>query len=245
MKSFAFVAMCLVVVGATPLFSQDNLQRPPEIVAVGRGETHISPTTAVVMVGIVTRAPTASQAASENAERSAAVIRALRAAGLQANDITSMGYNVGQNFEVPPELRSSPQRVPFGFLARNTVRAEVKRLDDVGKVIDASLAAGAAEVSTVQFLSPNSDNARRDAMAAAVREARQDAEIIARAAGGSLGRLLSLNSGPSMSPPFSQDYFGDMSAALRIRASSTSLMPRDLTITAQVVGRWEFVPGAR
>jgi uncharacterized protein YggE len=155
-----------------------------------------------------------------------------------------MGYNVGQNFEPPPEPRTSPQRVPSGFIARNSIRAEVKRLDDVGKVIDAALAGGATEISTVQFLPPTSENARREALATAVREARQDAEVIARAAGGSLGRLLSMNSTGS-SPAFNQGYFGDMSGSIQIRGAGTSLMPRDLLVAAQVYGRWEFVPGPR
>ena len=205
----------------------------PEILATGRGETKATPTSALVSISVTTRAPTAAQAAADNATRLESTLRALRALGLPANDLTTIGYSVGPNYEPTREGRT-----PAGFMARNTIRAEVRKLDDIGKVIDAALAGGATEIAGVQYASANSEEARRSALAAAVRAARADAEAIARAAGGSLGNLIALSSGGS--PQFAaRMYEGDFEAAGRV----TNIMPRDLTIAAQVVGRWEFIPG--
>jgi uncharacterized protein YggE len=204
--------------------------------ASGRGEIKVSPTSSLVSISVTTRAPTAAQAAADNATRLESTLRALRALGLAPADLTTMGYSVGQNYEVTRESRS-----PSGFVARNTVRAEVRRLDDLGKVIDAALAGGATEISGIQFTSSNSHEARRSALAEAVREARADAEAIARAAGGSLGRLIALSSGESPSFRGAVLYESDMQAVGR----ATNIMPRDLTVAAQVVGRWEFVGTGR
>ena len=63
----------------------------------------------------------------------------------------------------------------------------------MGRVIDAALAKGANEISSLQFFSSKADSARSVALAAAVADAKAQAEVMARAAGGSLGQLLELN----------------------------------------------------
>lgn len=210
----------------------------PEVTAYGRGETKVSPTSASVSISVTTRAPTAAQAAADNATRLEATLKALRGIGLAPNELSTMGYSVAQNYEMTRE-----SRVPTGFIARNTIRAEVRRLDDLGKVIDAALAGGATEISGIQFLAANSEAARLTALAEAVRQARGEAETIARAAGGSLGRAIALTSGgPQMM--MRQEPFYDMQMrGMAASVAATSITPRDLTVYAQVSGRWEFVPG--
>jgi len=51
-------------------FSPGPTAREPEITATGRGETHLPPTFAVIMIGVTTRAGTAAEAAAQNAGRS-------------------------------------------------------------------------------------------------------------------------------------------------------------------------------
>lgn len=210
----------------------------PEITAYGRGETKVSPTSASVSISVTTRAPTAAQAAADNATRLEATLKALRGIGLAPNELSTMGYSVAQNYETMREVRT-----PSGFIARNTIRAEVRKLDDLGKVIDAALGGGATEISGVQFLAATSEAARLSAVAEAVKQARGEAEAIARAAGGSLGRVIQLTSGgPTV---MRQEAFYD-SIQMRGMAggvAATSIIPRDLTVFAQATGRWEFIPG--
>lgn len=80
-------------------------------------------------------------------------------------------------------------------------------------------------------------------MIQAVKQARADAALIATAAGGSLGRLISLTSSGGAPPVYGQ--FQLESAVLTSGGGPvpTSISPRDLIATAQASGRWEFVPG--
>lgn len=210
----------------------------PEIVSVGRGDTTIAPTSAAFSVSVTTRGASAAQAAAENAKRLESTLSWLRSLGIAPGDITTAGYSVDQHYE---EQRD--RRTPAGFVARNTVRVEVRRLEDLGKVIDAALTGGATEISAPQFLSTNISEARRASLAEALREARADAEAIARAAGGTLGRLISANSGVS-SPMFRDSYGEVMLTSGGAPRVPTNIMPRDLTVSAQVTVRWEFIPGA-
>ena len=112
----------------------------------------------------------------------------------------------------------------------------------------AALAAGATSISSVQFSSPSTDEARRQAITLAVSQAQKDADALARAAGGSLGRLLTMSStglGPSPGYYPIDSYSvaaSDMMAGGAVYP--TMINPRDMTVAVSVFGRWEFIPGA-
>jgi len=236
MLSIPAVIVCLA---ATPLAAQ-NPAIPPgtsEIATTGRGEVRVTPDHAILMVSVESRAASAAAAASENAGKIASAIAALRAAGVTPEQITTVGYSVAQDYDIGPTSRR-----PNGFLARNGLRIEVRRIADIGKFIDAALSGGATQVSPAQFLAPNPADARQRALALAVAEARRDAETLAKAAGGSLGRLIYLTSSGYPSPPaYTEQMAFDFSMS-RVAGGSTMVTPNDLTITAIASARWQFVP---
>jgi len=159
---------------------------------------------------------------------------------LNDRQLLTSRYNLTQNYEYP---KNAPPK-PSGFMARSTIRAEVRRLEDLGKLIDVSIASGATEVSGVQFLTSNTDEARRSAMTEAVRQARADADAMARAAGGSLGRVIALNAGGISQPMYNvRENMQLLSTVATSAGVPTSIVPGDLIVTAQVFGRWEFVAG--
>jgi uncharacterized protein YggE len=222
--------------------------RVPEITASGRGEVAITPDRATVLVSVESRAPSAAAAAAANSQKMTAVLQALRNAGLTQGDITTSMYTVGQD---PRSLRVPPgtgmPNFPIEFLARNTVRANVRRVDDVGKAIDAALGAGATSIASVQFSSSSTEEARGNALAMAVAQAQRDANILARASGGTLGRLLSMtsNSAPAMAGGLAGDVYFSVEREMAASAAfPTMINPRDLTVAVSVFGRWEFIPAS-
>jgi len=210
---------------------------PPQIVTTGEGEARLSPDRATLYVGVQTRATTAASAASENARRQRAILDTLRALGLGADQISTINYSVSP--EIQYDRPGGSPRVT-AYTVSNTVRAEIRRLDDIARIIDAALAKGANQVSGLEFYSSNADDARRSAIAAAVAKARADAEAIARAAGGSIGTLIEL--GTSV-PPIRAYEVAMRSAAVAQVATSTPIEPGQQTVHATVTGRWVFVPG--
>ena len=241
-------SMLLLVEQPGPAQIPGSQPRPAEIMTTGRGEVSMTPDRATVMVSVETRAPSAAAAASANSARMTSVLQALRGAGLAAADITTSGYSVAQdprNFRVAPAAPvPGIQALPVEFLARNTVRATVRRIDDVGKVIDAALTGGATSVASVQMIAPNTDEARRNALAQAVAQAQRDAETLARAAGGSLGRLISMSSTPGR-PVEAGGYASDIyfSEVAMAAPYPTMFNPREVTVSVSAFGRWEFIPG--
>lgn len=236
----------LLALACTPLAAQNPgsfspAAPPPQIVTSAAGETRTTPDRAMIEVSVQTRAATAAAAATQNAEKQRAVIAALRAQGLRAEQISTVNYNVY------PDMRHDPRGVEepkvIGYVVTNSVRAELREVDKVGAVIDAALSAGANMISSLSFYSANTDDARRSALGSAVEKARGDADALARAAGGSLGALLELST-TELRPP--QPMYANARMALQAgNAADTQIEPGQQTVTVFVNARWAFNPGAQ
>lgn len=218
-------------------------QQPPTIMVNAVGEHRTTPDRASVMIAVQTRAATAAAASRENARIQRAVFDTLRAVGIPAEQLSTMGYSVQPEYRHDPR-GGTPARV-VGYVVHNMVRVEVRRLDQVGTVIDASLAKGANNINSLDFYVANRDAARREALSAAVSRARADAEAMARAAGGSLGQLLEMNSMEMDGPRPPIMYRRDAMMAEAASAAPTPVAPGEETVRASVMTRWAFVPGGR
>jgi uncharacterized protein YggE len=157
--------------------AQTTGAQPVSVVSTtATGEARVTPDRATVFVGVQTKGLTAAAAGAENARRQRAILDTLRALGITGDRVSTMNYNVAPDMQYSPNGQTPPKIT--GYTVTNTVRAEVQRLDDVGRVIDASLAKGANEISSLQFFSSKADSARRSALATAVGNARGDAEAL-------------------------------------------------------------------
>ena len=77
-------------------------------------------------------------------------------------------------------------------------------------------------------------------MADAVRDARADAETLARAAGGTLGTVIEIT---STAPPIRPMYSDMMMRGMAKAEAATPIEPGEQVISATVSVIWQFVPG--
>ena len=210
---------------------------PGTLVSSGQGEAKVNPDRVSVLVNVQTRASTAAAAAAENARRTRAVLEALAALGLTKDQLSTEGYSAY------PEMRydregGSPRVT--GYVITNSVRAESKRVEQAGAIIDASLAAGANVINALTFYASSIDVPRREAITLAVASARSDAEAMAQASGGTIGELIELSTqGPTVPPRPMFDVQARSKAAM---AEATPINPGQQTINVFVTARWRFVP---
>ena len=210
---------------------------PPSLVTSGQAEEKVNPDRVSVLVNVQTRAATAAAAAADNARRTRAVLDALAALGLSKDQLSTEGYTAypEMNYDRPG---NTPKVV--GYVVTNSVRAESKRVDQAGQIIDAALGAGANMINGLSFYASSIEEARRKAIGAAVASARADAEAMAQAAGGRLGELIELSTQGPTAPP--RPMF-DLAARAKVAmAEPTPINPGQQTVTVFVTARWGFVP---
>lgn len=154
----------------------------------GQGRVEVAPDMAVVTIGVRTQADTARAALSANSQQMAAVLARLRATGIEPRDIQTGALSLGPLYEYPDSR--APRLV--GFEASNEVVVRVRALDTVGAVLDTAVEDGANTLGGLVFTLAEPGPVRDAALAAAVREARRKAEIMAESAGVTLGPVVSI-----------------------------------------------------
>ena len=208
----------------------------PTITVSGSGEVVLDPDRATVTLSVDSEGPSSAAAAANNARVTTAVTNALLATGAARSDLLTANYMVQPHWQY--SNNQPPSRV--GYEAHNTLRISVTQLPMLGKWIDVALGAGATRIESVEFDSSAVASARREALSKAVAHAQEDAETLAKAAGGKLGPLQDLTSAQQPTP------FRPV-ARLAVPApispeEQTHLEPSPLHISAVVTARWLFEP---
>ena len=235
------LTLAVIAVAATSAQAQDPNRPPvPQIVTTAQGEVRVAPDKATISVGVQTRAATAAEAASQNSRKQRAIIDAVRAKGVPAEQIGTSSFNVIPETRYDREGQAIPRTL--SYLVSNVITVDLRRIDLVGPVIDAALAAGANQINSLNFGVANTDSARRASLAIAVNRSKGDAETMARAAGGTLGSLIELMATEYYIP---QPRAVMMTAKAAEQDASVPIEPGQEAIRASVTARWQFIPSGR
>jgi uncharacterized protein len=186
------------------------------------------PDTAVVTVAVVTQNASASEAQAENASKSDAVVRAVKAAAGPGAEVQTSGYSLQPQYA----YKEGSAPTITSYVARNGVTVTLGDLTKVGAVIDAAARAGANNVDGLAFTLRRDEQARRQALANATREGLDKARAIAEALGGRVVRVAAVEEGGTVRPPVPIQY--DRAALKSAEAVSTPVEPGQLDIRAQV-----------
>lgn len=207
----------------------------PLIVVQGSGEVRVPPDSLSVDVGVEARAATVEEAREKVNASMRRVIDAVR--GLEIPDLTVET----RILNVSPVYANRPSDQPpaiVGYSASNHVAVTVRNapVDELGargsRIIDVALGAGANEMGGIDFFLDDPTVAEGDALVAAVRDAQRDAEIIARAAGVTLGPIYSVEESPGMRL---------VPRAARIETiTSTPVEVEDIVVQSNVTAKYTF-----
>ena len=165
---------------------RDDNRRVTRVMVAGDSIVQAQPDTAIVTVSVVTQNRQALAAQQENAAKTDAVVRALKAAAGSGAEVKTSGYSV-QPQRVYKE--NQPPTIT-GYEVRNSVTVTLSDLTKIGNVIDASAQAGANDVSGIAFTLRQDRQARDRALSEATQEAMGKARVIAQALGGRVVRIV-------------------------------------------------------
>jgi uncharacterized protein YggE len=164
----------------------EDARRVTRVMVSGDSIVQAQPDTAILTIAVVTQAKQALDAQQQNAMRSEALIRALKSAAGAGAEVKTGGYSI-QPQRVYKE--GQPPTIT-GYEVRNSVTVTISDLTKVGTVIDAGAQAGANDVGGVSFTLREDRSARDKALGEATREAMSKAQVIAKALGGRVGRIV-------------------------------------------------------
>jgi uncharacterized protein YggE len=181
---------------ATP--GRDDSRRITRVMVVGDSIVQAQPDTAIVTISVVTQNRRAIDAQQENATKTDAVVRALKAAAGTGAEVKTSGYSL-QPMRVYKE--GQPPAIS-GYEARNSVTVTSSDLTRVGNIIDASAQAGANDVSGIAFTLRQDRQAKDRALTEATQEAMSKVRVIASSLSGRVVRIVEVQeAGFTQRPP--------------------------------------------
>ena len=195
---FGSVVFVAGILAASTQAQQTAAEPQARIVVSGDGSVEVAPDYAEIGCGVTTKAKTAKEATDANSKAMAAVAAALRSAGIEQKDIQTRRFSL-QPVYAPPQPNTAPKLT--GFSVANRFSVTIRRVADVGDILDRLIAAGATDVGDVEFQHADVSKALDRARENAIADARRKAALYARAAGVSLGRVDWITEGSGYTPP--------------------------------------------
>jgi uncharacterized protein YggE len=223
MRSLALLGVVLVALLAGAGGAVGASQpRGHSIVVTGQGSARATPDRAQLSLGVSTDAKTASGALRANGAEIARVIAATKAHGIPSEDVQTEQVSLSLRFGESGDT-------VVGYVATNSLSVVVRALPKVGPVIDAAVDAGANQVYGPNLVLADQQALYRQAMRAAIANARAKAAAIARAAGLALRRITEVveSGGPA---PLPADAKTAPAASTPIEPG-TQLVQATLTVT--------------
>lgn len=198
-----------------------------DVAATGRVSR--TPDLATITAGVVTQAPVAAAALADNAKAMDAVVKALKAAGTAARDLTT------SNVSLAPQYRYQDGKPPVvtGYQATNSVAIRFRDIARSGAVLDALVRAGANQIDGPNLSLSDPEAALDEARTQAISKARARAELYAKPAGLSVARIVAIDeagdSGGDRPRPMPM-----LARAAMAPQAETVVLPGETDVTATV-----------
>jgi len=226
-KSIIVLAVMMLALLLSACGSTVNQSNVRTLSVSGSGQAFLAPDIAYIYVGVHTEKPVAADAVAENTKQTQVVIDAIKKAGIAEKDIRTT------NFSIYPQDKFDPQGAPTGqktYVVDNTVYVTVRKLDQLGDLLDTVVGAGANTVNSVQFDVANKAEALKQARADAVKDAEAQAKELAGAAGLSLGPIQSIGFMDNQPVPLFDGKGGGAVA----QSAAVPIQPGQLSFTVTV-----------
>ena len=196
MISKVLLAALVMAAALVPAQAQDDDDTPslddtPHITIVGTASREVAPDLAVITLGVMRHKLTAVAAADAVAITAQAVVAAAKAQGAKDTDIATRSLDLNQTFDEQhdPQGRLTARR-PSGFDASNSITIRIRDLARAGELAQNLIDKGANSFDGINFTVEHPDPILDQLASEATSNARRQAEMVARAAGVKIGRVL-------------------------------------------------------
>lgn len=185
--------LALAATLAFPAVAAAQAPLPPRIVVSGEGEATIAPDVALLSLSVMREAPTAGEALTANNDAMAAVIAAMKAAGIAERDLQTAGVQINPRYTYINKPDGSQEATLVAYQVTNTLSVRVRDIAKTGEVLDRAVSLGVNQGGGISFTNDDPSATLTEARKKAVADAMAKAKTLAEAAGVGLGRVLEIS----------------------------------------------------
>jgi len=200
-------------------YLSDNNVQYKTMILTGQGQVSLMPNIAVIRLGVQTTGENLAEIQSENAQKAQAILQTLQRIGI--SDVKTFQYSIDKIYDY-----ENGQQVDRGYSVRNIIEIRMNTMDQVGRVIDDSVNAGANIVDLITFEVSNREFYYQQALNLAVINAIQKAKSISLNLGINADPIpVRITENSTMSIPFQQ---------FQREVAATPIVPGNIRIEANV-----------
>ena len=225
-----FVLLTAVSVAAAE--GEEAVQTAATVTVTGSASVSVMPDYVTLHLGVNTQGKTVVEAQEINAGQMTAMMEALKTQGIAEDAMHTSHFSVTPIYDYSSAVSGVREKLD-GYQVTNTLQVSVYDFQDfreVGAVLDAAMQAGANESYGLTFYSMEYHEMYEEALALAVAEAGRKAQILAGAAGVTLGAPIHISeSGGATAGGYGRNNEMMMSAA-----AGTPITAGEITVEARV-----------
>jgi uncharacterized protein YggE len=202
------------------------------LTVTGAATVTAAPDQATLSLGVTTTGATAAEAMAANNDAASAVIARLIAAKVADRDMQTTGLSLNPNWVM--NASGTAQDIQ-GYIASSSLTVRIADLDMAGPILDAAIADGANTLNGLSFGLADRRPVEDEARKAAVADALARAQVLAMAAGETLGPIVSITEGGG----------GQQTMPMRYKAAADSAVPLavgEVGVSAEVTIVWQLKP---
>jgi uncharacterized protein YggE len=194
----------------------------------GEATVSVAPDAAIIRIGVTSQGKNAREASEANAKQMNAVFAAIKASGIDERDIQTSRLSLQPMYD---PNKAGPARLT-GFQVTNQLTVKIRDIGTLPDILDHAIAAGANEMSGIEFVVSQQSRLLDQARAEAVADARRKAELYAKAAGAKVGPALQITD-ETASPP--------RPVMQALRAGAMPVAPGEQTLRVAVTVSYELI----
>jgi uncharacterized protein YggE len=230
--------LALALLFACTAVHAQQVEQPRTIGVSGQGEVRAEPDRATVTLGVESRKPKLEDARAAVAKTVDAVLKLTRDLKIDPKLVRSTRINVQPEYNWG--ANSANERTLIGYYVSRQVEVELHDLEKLGQLLERSTDLGVNQMGDPRLDSSKRQELVREALAKAVVDARQNAEVIAKAAGAKLGNARTINANTEFTqPPV------PMVRAMAMEAKAAGAAPYqsgEMTFNATVNVQYDLIP---
>lgn len=223
-----------VKASASEVGSSGQAAAPADTVTVSaKGSSYAVPDRAELRFGVRTQAKTASEAQADNSKSVDAVISVLKKNGISEENIQTTWYDVSPQYD----WNTGNGDTITGYSVSSSLSVKNVKIDKAGALITACTEAGANEFNGVSYSCTEYDKYYGQALKQAVVSSKEKAEMLAEAAGRTLGPVTNIVEGyqdTTYAVNAKAMSAMDGAGAMEESVQSANLLPGEAEITANV-----------
>lgn len=200
-KAVAIATICATM-GTTTLAAPQGTFDTSEINITGQSSRSVAPNYAILTLGITSQNTNINAAKSNNDRIMSNLISQLANLGVAKKDIYTSSISIN-----PTSDYQDGKRINTGYNVSNHVTVKINNLDNVGKVVDAAVSAGANDINNLSFQNDVSQQLSDSLTTEAIQNGRLKAEVIAAALGRTLGPVKTVSISTTETSTMDSGYY--------------------------------------